>query len=82
MIRGTLLFALLAALMIVVAWIADRPGAVSIVWQGWRIDTSLGVMLAAIVLVALAAAWTFRLWGAIIRVPRDFGRWRRERQRR
>ncbi|HJS32953.1 MAG TPA: heme biosynthesis HemY N-terminal domain-containing protein [Alphaproteobacteria bacterium] len=82
MIRGTLLFVLLAALMIAVAWIADRPGAVSIVWQGWRVDTSLGVMLAAIVLVALVAAWTFRLWGAVIRVPRDFGRWRRERQRR
>lgn len=82
MLRGTLLFVLLAAAMLAVAWVADRPGAVSVVWQGWRVDTSLGVMLAGVVLVALAAAWTFRLWGALIRVPRDFGRWRRERQRR
>ena len=44
MIRGTLLFVLLAALMIAVAWIADRPGAVSIVWQGWRIDTSVPIV--------------------------------------
>ena len=82
MLRATGVFLLLAATMLGVAWFAERPGAVSIVWQGWRLDTSLGVLVAAVILAALAVAWLYRLWRSLVRAPRDFGRWRRERRRR
>lgn len=52
---------IVAALLIAAAvFIADRPGAVSIVWQGWRIDTSVAVMVLAIIVAALAVSL---LWG-------------------
>ncbi len=82
MLRATGVFLLLAATMLTVAWFAERPGAVSIVWQGWRLDTSLGVLIATVILSALAVAWLYRLWRGLVRAPRDFGRWRLERRRR
>ena len=45
MIRALLLLLLLAGFMLAVAWFADRPGNVSIVWQGWRIDTSVPMLI-------------------------------------
>ncbi len=45
-----------ALLSLGVAWLADRPGDVVITWQGRRIETSLMVLGAAI-LVALVVLW-------------------------
>ena len=44
---------LLAAAVAAGVYFADNPGQVEIVWQGWLIDTSVGV------LVALAALFAF-----------------------
>ena len=54
MIRVVSFLIVIGALSLAVAWIADRPGDVVITWQGLRIETSLMVLGAAIlVLVAL-----------------------------
>ena len=45
MIRVLLFLALVALMAFGVVWFADRPGDVAIVWQGYRIETS--VMVAA-----------------------------------
>lgn len=82
MIRAFFLLLLLAAFMLAVAWFADRPGNVAIVWQGWRIDTSVPILIAAVALIAAAAAFLYRFWRALVGAPRAFGRWRRERRRR
>jgi HemY protein len=71
-----------AALMLAVAWFADRPGEVSVVWQGWRIDTSFGVLVFGAALVALCAIALARIWQALVSGPRRFLRWRRDRRRR
>ena len=55
MIRALFLLLSIAAFMLAVAWFADRPGNVSIVWQGWRIDTSVPILVAAVALLAAAA---------------------------
>jgi HemY protein len=81
-IRALFLLLLLAGFMLVVAWLADRPGNVSIVWQGWRIDTSVPILIAVVALVAAAAALVYRFWRALVGAPGSFGRWRRERRRR
>jgi HemY protein len=48
------------------AWVADRPGAVSITWLGYRIDTSIMVaaLALALLVIALVLAWSFlrALW--------------------
>jgi HemY protein len=71
-----------AVLIAAAVFVADRPGAVSVVWQGWRIDTSVAIMALAIVVVTLAFAF---VWGILRRLfggPRAFSRRRREKRRR
>ena len=41
MIRVALFFIAVALAALGVAWFADRPGEVAIVWNGWRIETSV-----------------------------------------
>ena len=55
MIRVAIFLAIVCLVALGVAWIADRPGDVSVVWLGWRIETSLMVLLAVIV-AAIAGA--------------------------
>ena len=43
MIRVLLFLALVALMAFGVVWIADRPGDIAIVWQGYRIETSVMV---------------------------------------
>ncbi|MCB4770751.1 heme biosynthesis protein HemY [Ancylobacter sp. Lp-2] len=64
MIRLVIYLLVLGAVAFGVAWLADRPGAVAIDWQGWHIETS--VLVAASGLLVLLAA-TILLW-TLIRV--------------
>jgi HemY protein len=61
---------------------ADHPGQVEIVWRGWQVETSVGVLAAAAVLAGLAIALLFWLVSLILGSPRAFLRHRRERRRR
>jgi len=72
---------LIALLIAVAVFVAEQPGAVSVVWQDWRIDTSIPVLVLAVLLVALAV---MVLWGILRRViagPKAFSRRRREKRR-
>ncbi|MGH6852237.1 MAG: heme biosynthesis HemY N-terminal domain-containing protein, partial [Methylocella sp.] len=59
MVRVVFFLVVLIALVFGVDWLVDRPGEVTLNWQGYRIETSflvaLGIVLA--VFAALAAAW-------------------------
>lgn len=71
--RRLLVFLALTGLAVAGAvWLADRPGEVTIRWQGWRVDTTVPVLLAflAVVLVALSALG--RLVRTLFGAP---GRW-------
>jgi len=72
----------IAALIAGAVFIADRPGAVSLTWEGWRVDTSIAVMVFGIALIAILAAALFHLVRKIIAGPGAFARARRERRRR
>jgi len=76
--------ALVAIALVIAAavFVADRPGNVDIVWQGWRIDTSVAVIVMAAVLVGVIAAVLFNLLRWIIGGPQAWMRARRERRRR
>jgi HemY protein len=69
MIRVVLFLIVIGALALGIAWFADRPGDVVVTWQGWRIETSLMVLGAAIVaaMIVLALLWT--LVRTIMRSP-------------
>ena len=79
MIRIVLFLILIGLLSLGVAWLADRPGDVVIVWQGLRFKTTVMVlaeaMLAAVVVLGLLL-WVIFL---ILRSPALLGRIRRRR---
>ncbi len=82
MIRVAAGLVIIAVLVAVTVFFADRPGQVVIVWQGWQVETSVGVLAAAAVLLALVVAALLRLLRLIGRSPRAVSRWRREGRRR
>jgi HemY protein len=69
MIRVLLFLALVAVLALGVVWMADRPGDVAIVWQGYRIETSVMVAVVAVALVALLAVLVWSIVRNILRSP-------------
>ncbi|HXP30045.1 MAG TPA: heme biosynthesis HemY N-terminal domain-containing protein [Stellaceae bacterium] len=71
----------MAALVAVAVFVADRPGSVAIAWQGWRVDTSVAVLVLGTVVIAVLAAALYNLLRRIWRAPRAFLRARRERRR-
>jgi len=81
------MFRLIAFLVVVLAlgflfaWFADRPGAVSLVWQGMRYETSLMVAVAALVglVASLMALWW--IGSTILRSPALMRRFFRNRRR-
>jgi len=71
MIR-VLWFALKLAVLVAVAyWLAERPGEVSVDWLGYRIETSAGILLAAMVSIAGLSALAYRAWRFLRRSPRS-----------
>lgn len=83
MIRGLVFLVLTALVVLAAAWFADQPGAVVVDWGRYRIETSAGVMVVALVLVIGAILLVAGLLGALRRAPgrwREGRRFRRERQ--
>jgi len=72
----------IALLIAGAVFVADRPGSVEVVWQGWRIDTSVAVLVVGVVVLAMLAAALFHLLRKIIGGPAAFMRRRREKRRR
>ncbi len=63
------------------AWLADRPGELSVIWMGTRIEMSL--MVAATALVALVAIIFFAIWlvRTLMLSPHTITRYFRARKR-
>jgi len=62
MIRVVLFLAAVGVLALGIAWLADRPGEITILWSGWRIETS--VMVAAFAIAILTVVLVF-LWSVL-----------------
>ncbi len=73
----------LAAIVFVAIWLAQTPGEVSLEWLGYRIDTSVGVILLTAFVFGVLAALAYRFWGLLLRSPRSlFDMFDRNRRRR
>jgi HemY protein len=81
-IRGIACLIIVSVLVAAGVFFADHPGQVEIVWQGWKVETSVGVLIAAAALAALTAGLLYSVIAAIIRGPGRVRRLRRERRRR
>jgi HemY protein len=81
-IRGIAGIFIVAGVVAAAVFLADRPGRVDIVWQGWQIETSVGVLVAAAVLAALVVWLLVSAIWLVISSPRRILGSRRERRRR
>lgn len=72
----------LAGLTLAAVWLADHPGEVSLEWQGYRVATSMAVLVLATAAVALAATLLYELWRGTRSGPRRLVRERARRRRR
>jgi HemY protein len=75
-------FVIVGLLVAGTVWLADRPGNVSLVWLGWRVDTSVPILLLALFLALSALFAMLRLLGGIFELPGRFLANRREGRRR
>jgi len=83
MFRTLIFLALLAGAVALSVWLADHPGNVTLQWQGYRVDTSFAILLAAVSVISMLVAFCYRLWLFIRRSPKtisDLWGARRRRQ--
>ncbi|MBT5572618.1 MAG: tetratricopeptide repeat protein [Alphaproteobacteria bacterium] len=66
-----------AVLVAVAVWLANRPGVVLLEWQGYRIETSIGILALVVFLFAAVCAALYATWRWVRRRPRE---WSQRRQ--
>ena len=81
--RRAVLFLLIVAFAV---WgtvrLAEHPGAVTLEFGGWRVDTSVAVLLAIVAAIAALTALVYRAWLFLRRAPRNLNRaWQVKRRR-
>lgn len=81
MIRAFVLFLLLILISFAVAWFADNPGEVSVVWLGYRIDTSFAFLAGVAGVLCILSAVLWRGVGAVASAVKRTGHARAERRR-
>jgi HemY protein len=82
MLRALRYFIIVGLLVAIAVWLADHPGHVAINWQGWAVETNVGVLLISILVIVGVLFSLFRVIADLRAAPRAFARWRVERKRR
>jgi HemY protein len=82
-LRTLMWFALAGIAMLAAVWLAERPGTFTAEWQGWRLDSSVGVLLVVLVVLILLCigGWLLYRWivGAPIALLEGWGESRKKR---
>ena len=81
MVRVLLYLAVFAALAVGAVWLADRPGEVSVLWQGYRIETSVAIGAIGVVVLAMLAMLAWGLARFVLGLPTAFSFASRARRR-
>ena len=76
MLRALWFLAKAAAVTALAVWLSRAPGTVSIVWQGYLVETSASVLV--VFLAVLLLVWTllYRLWRGFVTVPAVYRRYK------
>jgi HemY protein len=81
MIRVVIFLLALALAALGLAWLADRPGEVVITWLGYRVETSVMVLICAVAVLALLVLLVWSLLRSLWRAPRNVVALHRNRRR-
>ena len=76
MIRGLLFLLKIGLLGGLAYFLASQPGQVTVTWQDWRLDTSVGILLVLIVAIGFTLSFLYGLWRSVRTAP---GRFRNSR---
>jgi HemY protein len=68
-LRTLIWFVAAAAAMLGAVWLAERPGAVTAEFRGWRLDTSVGALAVGIVVLVLVCIGLWLLYRWIVGAP-------------
>ena len=82
MIRVLVFLAFLIVAAFGLTWLADRPGEITLVWQGYQIETSLMVGLAVLALAMIVIAIVWSVLRFVLGIPSLVSIGARARQRR
>ncbi len=82
-LRTLFWFAVAAVAMLGAVWLAERPGTVTAEWHGWRLDSSVGLLLVIVLGLMLlgVAGWLLYRWivGAPFALLEGWGESRKKR---
>jgi len=71
----------LALIAAAAGWLADHPGTLRLEWLGYRINTSVAVLVFMVAVIAILTAAVYRLWIELRRTPRRILNLMKERRR-
>ena len=81
MLRVLVYLVIFAALAVGAVWLADRPGEISVIWQGYRVDTSVAIGAIAVVVLAFLVILIWAILRFVFGLPSAFNMSSRSRRR-
>lgn len=81
MVRVLIYLAVFACLAFGAVWLADRPGEVSVLWQGYRIETSVAIAAVGVVALAFLVLLAWAVLRFVFGLPSAFSLSSRARRR-
>ena len=81
MLRFALLFIAMVLIAGAAAWYADHPGLITIEWQGWLVEASLGMMIVALMAAVLTLLLLYKFLHWLLQGPQAYRRAGLERRR-
>ena len=63
-------------LVVIVAWLAARPGEIEILWNGYLVQTSFGAFLAMLIVLIVVCALLYRFWRSLVSMPQVMRRYK------
>jgi HemY protein len=68
-LRTIIWFVFAIVAMLAAVWLAERPGSVTAEFRGWRLDTSVGVLLVSVLVLILVSVGGWLLYRWIVGAP-------------
>jgi HemY protein len=69
MLRTIIWFVFAIVAMLGAVWLAERPGSVTAEFRGWRLDTSVGVLMISVLVLILVSVGGWLLYRWIVGAP-------------